>query len=145
MRTHRRGIAIVLMVGLLVVGSASVAVYAIGLGDIAKVVGVGWLVSKYGNQIDSFITGALGERDAAARGATKVVPIISLGRGTHIGAAQVVGNPENVKAVKAVVQVEGKFGSLGAKVLLPTTTDSPSGSPERAKGVGVSAVIEFKI
>jgi hypothetical protein len=133
------------MTGLLVVGSASAAVYAIGLGDIAKVVGVGWLVSKYGDQIDRAITGALGEREAAARGATKVVPIISLGRGAHIGAAQVVGNPENVAKVKAVVQVEGKFGNLGAKVLLPTTTDSPSGSPERAKGVGVSAVIEFKI
>ena len=145
MRTHRRGIAIVLMVGLLVVGSASVAVYAIGLGDIAKVVGVGWLVSKYGDQIDSFITGALGEREAAARGATKVVPIISLGRGTHIGAAQVVGNPENVKAVKAVIQVEGKYGNFGAKILLPTVTDKVSGNPERAKGVGVSAVIEFKI
>ncbi len=56
-----------------------------------------------------------------------------------------VGNPENVERVKAVVQVEGRFGSGRAQLLIPTATDKASGSPDRAKGVGVSAVIEFKI
>lgn len=145
MRRHTRGIAVVLAAGLLAVMLAATALYAIDLGSIAKVLGIGWLVSEYDEQIDSFITSALGEREAAAQGATKVVPIISLGRGAHVGAAQVVGNPENVKQVKAVVQVEGKFGNFGAKVLLPTTMEKVSGNPERAKGVGISAVIEFKI
>ncbi|UCC67218.1 MAG: hypothetical protein JSV79_08745 [Armatimonadota bacterium] len=145
MKTRRQGIAIVLMVGLLSLGLAITAAQAIDLGSILKVGGVVWLVSQYGDQIDSFLTSALDERDAAARGATKVVPILSLGRGGYVGAAQVVGNPENVKSVKAVVQVEGKFGSARAQLLLPTTTDKVSGSPDRAKGVGVSAVIEFRI
>jgi len=145
MKTQRRGIAVVLVVGLLTLALVAAAAYAIDLGSIAKVLGIGWLVSQHGEQIDAFITSALGEREAAAQGATKVVPIISLGRGTHIGAAQVVGNPDNVKQVKVVVQLEGKFGNFGAKILVPTTTRTASGNPERAKGVGVSAVIEFKI
>ena len=123
----------------------TVAAWGIDLGDILKVGGVAWLVSQYSDQIDSFLTSALSEREAAVQGATKVVPILSLGGGGYIGAAQVVGNPDNVKSVKAVFQVEGKFGSARARILVPTTTDKVSGNPDRAKGVGVSAVIEFKI
>jgi hypothetical protein len=145
MMTLRRSLAMVLVVGLLGLGLATTGAWAIDLGSILKVGGIAWLVSQYGDQIDTFVTSALGERDAAARGATKVVPILSLGGGGYIGAAQVVGNPENVKQVKAVFQLEGKFGSFRAKVLVPTTTDKVSGNPDRAKGVGVSAVVEFKI
>jgi len=133
------------MAGLLSLGLAATAAQAIDLGNILKVGGVVWLVNQYDDEIDSFLTKALDERDAAAMGATKVVPILSLGRGGYIGAAQVVGNPENVQRVKAVFQVEGRFGGVRAQFLLPTTTDRASGNPDRAKGVGVSAVIEFEI
>ena len=145
MKTRGGSIAVLLMAGLLSLGLAATAAQAIDLGDILKVGGVVWLVSQYDDEIDSFLTTALDERDAAAMGATKVVPILSLGRGGYIGAAQVVGNPENVQRVKAVFQVEGRFGDVRAQMLLPTTTDRVSGNPDRAKGVGVSAVIEFEI
>lgn len=145
MKTWKRGIAIVLMMGLLSFGLAATAAQAIDLGGLLKVGGVAWLVSQYGDQIDSFLTSALNEREAAAKGATKVVPILSLGGGGYVGAAQVVGNPENVQRVKAVVQVEGRFGGARGQLLVPTTTDKATGNPDRAKGVGVSAVIEFKI
>ena len=115
------------------------------LGDVLKVAGVAFLVDQYDEQIDTFITSALGQRDAAARGATKVVPILSVGGGGYIGAAQVVGTPENVRPVKAVVQAEANLGDFRAKMLIPVTTATPSGTPNRAKGVGVSAVIEFAI
>jgi hypothetical protein len=138
-----RVLSVVLMVCLLFATLAAVNAWSIRLGDIIKVGGVAFLVSQYGGQIDKFINNALGERQAAVQGATKVVPILSLGGGGYIGAAQVVGNPENVKRVKAVFQVEGNFGSVRAQVLLPMETEK--GSPDRAKGVGVSAVIEFKI
>lgn len=143
--TTKRSLSMVLVVCLLGVSVAATSAWGIELGDILKVGGIAWLVSQYDDQIDRFITSALGEREAAARGATKVVPILSLGGGGYIGAAQVVGNPENVGSVKAVFQLEGKFGSFRGKVLVPTTTDRVSGNPDRAKGVGVSAVIEFKI
>ena len=145
MMTRRRGIAILLIAGLLSVGLGVTAVQAIDLGQILKVGGIVWLVSQYGDQIDSFLTQTLDERDAAVRGATKVVPILSLGGGGYVGAAQVVGNPDNVQRVKAVVQVEAKLGGVRAQVLLPTVTDRVSGNPDRAEGVGVSAVIEFRI
>jgi len=144
--TRVRLIAVILvLVGLLGFGWAATKAYAIDLGDILKVGGVAFLVSQYDDQIDSFITSALGEREAAAQGATKVVPILSLGGGGYVGAAQVVGNPENVQRVKAVIQVEGRFGSGRAQLLVPATTDKATGSPDRAKGVGVSAVVEFRI
>ncbi|UCC69572.1 MAG: hypothetical protein JSV79_06635 [Armatimonadota bacterium] len=139
------GIGVAIAVGLAVLAFSTTAALGIDLGDVVKVGGIAFLVDQYDEQIDSFITSALGEREAAAKGATKVVPILSLGGGGYIGAAQVVGSPENVQRVKAVVQVEGKFGDFRAKVLVPTTTSKASGSPDRAKGVGVSAVIEFKI
>ncbi|MDH4179343.1 MAG: hypothetical protein OEV33_02445 [Armatimonadota bacterium] len=139
------GIGIAIAVGLAVLAFSTTAALGIDIGDVVKVGGIAFLVDQYDEQIDSFITSALDEREAAAKGATKVVPILSLGGGGYIGAAQVVGSPENVQRVKAVVQVEGKFGNFRAKVLVPTTTSKASGSPDRAKGVGVSAVIEFKI
>ena len=145
MMTRKRGVAILLIAGLLSVGLAVTTAQAIDLGQILKIGGVAWLVSQYGDQIDSFLTKTLDERDAAVRGATKVVPILSLGGGGYIGAAQVVGNPENVQRVKAVFQIEGKLGGVRAQVLLPTVTDKVSGNPDRAEGVGVSAVIEFRI
>jgi len=121
------------------------AAWGLDLRDIVKVGGVAYLVSAYDEQINEFLNKSLGERQAAAQGATKVVPILSLGRGGYIGAAQVVGNPENVKTVKAVIQVEGRFGKFRPRVLVPTTTEKATGNPDRAKGVGVSAVVEFKI
>ena len=145
MTTRRRGIAILVIAGLLSVGLVVTTAQAIDLGQILKVGGVAWLVSQYGDQIDSFLTKTLDQRDAAVRGATKVVPILSLGGGGYVGAAQVVGNPENVQRVKAVIQVEGKLGGVRAQLLLPTVSDRASGSPDRAKGVGVSAVVEFRI
>lgn len=143
-RTHIVAAAILALVLAGLVVSATTAL-GIGLGDVLKVGGIAYLVDQYDEQIDSFITSALDEREAAARGATKVVPILSVGGGGYIGAAQVVGTPDSVRRVKAVVQVEGKFGDFRAKVLIPTTTAQVSGSPTRAKGVGVSAVIEFRI
>lgn len=43
------------------------------------------------------------------------------------------------------MQVEGRLGSGRAQVLVPATTNKASGTPGRAKGVGASAVIEFRI
>ncbi len=144
MKKHRL-LSIVLVACLLCVSLAALNAWALDLGNILKVGGIALLVSQYDSQIDKFINNALSEHDAAVRGATKVVPILSLGGGGYIGAAQVVGNPDNVKRVKAVFQLEGRIGSFRPKVFVPTETDKVSKNPDRAKGVGVSAVVEFKI
>lgn len=145
MRRRGNRIATVLLVVLLCASVAATAAWGLDLGSILKVGGIGLMVSQFGGQIDKFITSALGEREAAVVGATKVVPILSLGQGGYVGAAQVVGNPDSVRKVKAVFQLEGSIGSFRPRILIPTYVDKAQGTPERAKGVGVSAVIEFKI
>lgn len=145
MKNLKRPVAVCILAALFATIILTAAAWSIDLGDILKVGGVAWLVSQYSEDIDRFITSALGEREAAAQGATKVVPILSLGGGGYVGAAQVVGNPDHVQTVKAVFQIEARIGSGRARVLVPTTTDKATRNPQRAKGVGVSAVIEFKI
>jgi hypothetical protein len=135
----------VLIVAVLSIGLFPTAAPAINLGSILKVGGIAFLVSEYGSQIDRFINSALGERDAQAFGQTKVVPILSVGRGGYIGASQVVGAAEQVKRVKAVVQAEARFGSFRANVFVPVATEKVSKTPERVTGTGVSAVVEFHI
>ncbi len=145
MNLSRRIIIGVLIVAVLGLGLLSTSAPAISLGSVLKVGGIAFLVSEYGDQIDRAINNALGERQAAIRGATKVVPILSLGRGGYIGAAQVVGAPAQVPRVKAVVQLEARFGSFRGTVLVPVATSRATSSPERVSGTGVSAVVEFRI
>ena len=145
MNRNARRISLPLIALLLCFSLTGAAVWGLDLGNILKVGGVAFLVSEFGGQIDSFISNALGERGVAAAGATKVVPILSLGAGGYIGAAQVVGSPESVKRVKAVFQVEGRIGNFRPRILIPAEVSKASTTPQRAKGVGVSAVIEFRI
>jgi len=145
MKTRTKSIAVFLIAGLLCLSLGATVAFGIDLGNILKVGGIALLVNQFGGQIDSFITKTLGERNAAAQGATKVVPILSLGAGGYIGAAQIVGNPDSVRRVKAVFQVEGSIGSFRPWIFLPVYVDKATTTPERAKGGGVSAVIEFRI
>jgi len=120
---------------------------AISLGDILLLGGVVLAVSSFGGQINSFINNVLGENEAKAAGATKVVPIFSVGRGTYIGAAQVVGVPANVKRTKGVAAVNISIGNIAGSALVPISTQKPGGgtSLNTVSGVGVSAVIDFHI
>lgn len=125
--------------------SATALLARFTLGDLLKVGGIAYLVDRHKKPIDEFINKALGEREAQAKGATKVVAILSIGTGGYIGAAQVVGVPSAVEKAQAVVQVEIPMGSFRATGMIPVSKKDPSASPSRVKGVGVSAVIDFKI
>jgi hypothetical protein len=76
-----------------------------------------------------------------------VVPIFSVGQGAYIGAAQVVGVPARVRSTQGVAAVNTVIGNLNGSLLVPISTRSPSGgtSLNRVSGVGVSAVIDFRI
>jgi hypothetical protein len=140
-----RVLSILLVAALLLIALGAVHA-ALRLGDILKVGGIAFLVDRYDQPINDFINKTLGERQAQAKGATKVVPIISLGGGGYIGAAQVLGVPAQVQRTRFVVQVEAKvLGDLRGRVLVPTGKKPEGGQYDRIKGVGVSAVIEFKI
>ncbi|UCH36130.1 MAG: hypothetical protein JSV65_07180 [Armatimonadota bacterium] len=133
-------------IALVLVAMVSGTAVAVDVGDLLKIFGIGYVVKQFSGQIDSFINKALGERGAEARGATKVVPILSVGAGGFIGAAQVVGVPSKVRTVKAVAQVEAKFRDrFRMRVLIPVSTETVSGAPKGVSGVGVSAVLDFEI
>jgi hypothetical protein len=133
------------VVTLLVFALAFTAAQAVNLGSVIKVGGIAVLVDTYNKPIDKQINKTLGEHKAQAMGATKVVAILSVGSGGYIGAAQVVGSPEGVQSTQAVVQAEINVGSFKATGLIPVSRKNALKSPQRVKGVGVSAVIDFKI
>ena len=119
--------------------------YSQSIGDILLLGGIVLVVATFGDQIDDFINSALGQREAQAAGATKVVPIIEVGQGTYVGAAQVVGVPNNVRLTQAVAAVNVAIGNLNGSALVPISTRVPGRTLDRVSGVGISAVIDFRL
>ena len=120
---------------------------AFSLGDIVKVGGVGFVVDKFGSQINDFINKLTANNNMSTTEATDVVPIISLGGGGYIGAVQIIGAKANVDKCKAVVQLEANaaFGkNIRVKALVPVGSKTTS-NIKRIYGVGVSAIIDIRI
>lgn len=118
----------------------------INLGGILKVYGIGYLVDRFSEPLNNFINSLTGSHDVATESATKVVPIVSFGSGTHIGAAQVTGPEDLVDEVKAVAEIEGNFNGqqFRIKALIPINSINPFGA-HRVQGVGVSAIIDVHV
>ena len=110
------------------------------LRDLVMIFGIGWVVNTFAGDIDSAINTVLAQRDAEIAGSTKVVPILSVGSGTTIGAAQVQGTSEQLANVDAVTQVELRISGFRGQALIPVT-----GGMSAVPGVGVSANISFPI
>lgn len=123
---------------------------AIDLGDILKegaiIVGGGALVTAVAGPINDFINTVTFNRGVKADGFTKVVPIVSLGNGAHIGAAQVGGTSKaSVDKTQAVAQLETDFKGIRVKVLIPIDSVNPLKQFKRVQGIGVTAIIDAKI
>ena len=135
---------------LLCVVSAGVSL-ALGedLKSLLKLFGIGYVVTLLDDELNGFINDLLHNKNVGIRETTKVVPIVSLGAGKYVGAAQVTGAEEKLSQVKAVAQGElstGAFGqSVRLKVLLPVDTKKPWEGIKGISGVGVSAVIDFRL
>ena len=123
---------------------------AIDLGDILKggalIVGGGALVKAIAGPIDEFINTVTFNKGAKYQGHTRVVPIVSMGDGAHIGAAQVGGTAKaSVDKTQAVAQLEVSFKGIRVKVLIPIDSLNPLKQFRRVQGVGVTAIIDVKI
>ncbi|MDD4159757.1 MAG: hypothetical protein PHO18_02300 [Synergistaceae bacterium] len=121
-----------------------------GIGDILKegalIFGGGALVKAIGPQLNDFINTITFNKGVRFDGYTKVVPIVSIGNGTRIGAAQVGGVTKTaVDRVKAVGQIEGEFNSIRAQALIPIDSENPLKQFKRVQGVGVTAIIDVKL
>jgi len=120
------------------------------LGSIVKGGVIAVAVDKFGPDINKGINSLVGQHGATTKFATKVVPILSLGAGGYIGAVQVSGREELVNKVQGVAQLEGQFklpmvGGIRLRGLVPVSTKNPGKSIDRIEGVGVSAIVDFKL
>ncbi len=118
------------------------------LGSLVKGGAIALAVSKFGKDIDKAINTLTGQKNVGHTQATKVVPILSIGDGGHIGAVQVAGPQRLVDRVEAVAQLEGRFKAIGGvrlRALVPISTKTPQKGLDRVEGVGVSAIIDFKL
>jgi len=120
---------------------------ALDIGSAVKLFGIGFAVKQFSGQINSFLNTALAQHNARIEDATKVVPIISIGNGGYVGAAQVMGPQSALRDVKAVGQGELDIGAVSGQVqgLFPINTTNPLKGVKRVPGVGVSAIIDFKL
>ena len=121
--------------------------WAFNLGELIGVIGGGFVVSAIAGPINDFINTITLNRGAKVEGHTKVVPIVSIGSGTHIGAAQVAGpRGDAITSTKAVAQIEATFmDRLRVKILVPIDSENPVQRFRRVQGVGVSAIIDVKL
>lgn len=136
-------IVAVLVVCLTIAGGTAMAV---DLGDLIGVVGGGLLVSGFAEQINDFINTVTLNKGVGVKDETKVVPIVSVGSGTSIGAAQVAGIKADVDKVQAVAEVAVSFlGRIGVRILVPIDSKNPLERFRRVQKVGVSAIIDYKL
>jgi len=137
-------LALVLVLGLSLVAINVVSAQGL-IGQALKVFGIAYVVRQFGPDINKFINNLAGQHGVKWEGTTKVVPIISAGNGIYVGAAQVQGPSDRINQTKAVGQVETSISGLRGKLLVPVNTSNVTKSINRIQGVGVSALIDFKI
>lgn len=142
----KKQVVVALLVGSLLGAGGTSMVSALDLGSLVKVGGIGYVITQFGEQVNSFLNSVLMKEGVGTDYATKVVPILSAGRGGYIGAAQVTGPSEAVNQVQAVVQVETGFNGklFRIKAMIPSSSMNPLDF-NRVQGVGVSAVIDVSI
>jgi hypothetical protein len=119
------------------------------LGSVLKGGVIAILVHQFAKPMNEGINKLTGSAGAQTLEATKVVPIVSVGQGGYVGAAQVSGPGEQVDKVQAVGMLEGNLNGnqFRLKALVPIDTEKPNGSKglTRIKGVGVSAIVDIKV
>jgi hypothetical protein len=140
---HKALIAIVVLSAFIL--GVAVPCFGIDLGNVLAMFGIAYAVKVYGPTINKTINKLLAQNGVEWEGTTAVVPILSVGSGTAVGAAQVAGPPELVKKVKAVAQIEARDGSFRGKGLVPVGSTDVKKGLSRVEGVGLSALVDFKL
>lgn len=137
-------LALVFAVGVL---AASMPVGAIDLGGVLKGAGIVLLVDKFSGDLNNFINKLTANNGVGVEDRTKVVPIISIGQGGYVGAAQVSGPTHLVDKVKAVAMLEANMSgkTFRVKALVPVETRDVTKNIKRVTGVGVSAIIDVRL
>lgn len=104
-------------------------------------------VDKFGPDINKGINQLVDNRNLGHGQATKVVPILSIGKGEAVGAVQVVGTKAQLDKVRAVAQLEGDvrlISTVRLRALIPISARSVD-NIKRVPGVGVSALVDIRL
>ncbi|MEG0831415.1 MAG: hypothetical protein RSF75_03615 [Acidaminococcaceae bacterium] len=117
-----------------------------GLVKIVKTGGIAYLVDRNAGDLNKFINSLTAKYGVSSDYATKVVPVITVGNSSYVGAAQVSGPQALVDECQSALQLEGNFLNNGfrVKALIPIDSKNPTNF-SRVQGVGVSAQIDVKI
>lgn len=120
------------------------------LGQILKGGAILIAIDKFGPDIDKFVNKLLGDGTREVGADTKVVPVLSIGQGSYVGAVQITGPTRQVQSVKAVAQVEGS-ARIGFKIrvkgLIPISDRNVKDltTLKRVPGIGITGIIDGKI
>lgn len=148
MKKIKKTIVAVLLISVSLVSAPLASALDLGsiLKDGALILGGGAVVTALGPQLNDFINTLTFNKNAKYDGYTKVVPIVSFGNGTKIGAAQVGSQvKKELDRVKAVARLEGEFNRIGLAALIPIDSVNPLQGFKRVHGAGVTAIIDVKI
>lgn len=131
-----------------VAGLAVASIGATQVRELIKILGVGAVVQKFGNDMNKGINNLSGHHDSATV-TTKVVPIISGGIGGRnaVGAAQVMGPKALVDKVNAVAQLDQDIFGREVKIraMIPITSKQILKDLKRVEGVGISGIVDLKL
>ena len=97
--------------------------------------------------LNGFIDNLLQTNHVANRGKTKVVPIVTIGSATYVGAAQVSGPAYAVDRTQAVGEFAAGWNNnvWQVRTLIPVDQLNVLKGFKRVYGVGVSAVINARL
>jgi hypothetical protein len=97
--------------------------------------------------LNTFINRIMLANHVATPEQTKVVPILTIGSATYVGAAQVTGPQAAIDNVQAVgsLEIDWNGGVWRGSALIPIDSLNPLKGFKRVYGVGVDAVINARL
>ena len=104
-------------------------------------------VQAIAGPLDKFINSVMLANNVGNRDKTKVVPIVTVGSATYLGAAQVTGPSSVIDQVKAVGEFAAQWnnGVWQVRALVPIDNINVLHGFKRVYGVGIDAVINAKL
>jgi hypothetical protein len=104
-------------------------------------------VQAIAGPLDNFINSVMLANKVGNHDKTKVVPIVTVGSATYVGAAQVTGPASAVDQVKAVGEFAAQWnhGVWNVNALVPVDNINVLHGFKRVYGVGIDAVINAKL
>jgi len=143
----KRPILAAVLAGTLTIGAVAGASAASLLDKVLLGAGGVLAVKAVAGPLNNFINNLMAANHVANRDHTKVVPIVTIGSNTYVGAAQVSGPTYNVNRVEAVGAFKGSWnrGVWNVDALIPIDNLNVLKGFHRVYGTGVDAIVNAKL